>query len=525
LVLFWIKPKKDDGNNDLVVQLELTKYLRLDKARLVTAALFDHTNGAASGTSERLNGSANEKFGVARSITVAAGDVVSTEVYAKYVDPNSANWSGALTSLIGQIASGTVGVVVDGANYSNAVNPFPYPGTLAHTPSGTGPKAYLNWLVFDKNWTLDASKSGYMQMSTAGKEAGTDVAHERLFSPPINITEPGYVYIYLSNEETTPVDVFFDDLKVTQVKTPIVQVQDYYPFGLCYNSFSRGNSITNNYELFQGQEHIVDLNLNWDEFKWRNHQPEIGRFFGVDKLADKYYHNSPYAFSENHVTAHFELEGLEPLDFRSYMRVYRSENVQSQVRAANISGNKSFSFDVGLQATGAGVGIKAGPLQGSGGVALGQVKFDLTPSQTTVSGSGVALWGGIKAPGTDLSGGLKAFEGVITHDNITGKNTTSGNYLNGGYTAQFPTGNGLPDKVKLSYQNDGQTATVASDGELSLEVVAGQIYTKVSINVLEGMNFIQNTVQGIGNFITGVFDTMINPEQQLPKDAQEELEY
>ncbi|HNP79161.1 MAG TPA: hypothetical protein PKM91_18130, partial [Cyclobacteriaceae bacterium] len=88
---------------------ELAKYLRLDKAKLVTAAIFDHTNGAASGTSERLNGSANEKFGIARSISVAAGDVISTEVYAKYVDPNSANWSGALTSLIGQIASGTVG--------------------------------------------------------------------------------------------------------------------------------------------------------------------------------------------------------------------------------------------------------------------------------------------------------------------------------------------------------------------------------------------------------------------------------
>jgi hypothetical protein len=129
---------------------------------------------SASGTSERLNGSANEKFGIARSISVAAGDVISTEVYAKYVDPNSANWNGALTSLIGQIASGTVGVVVDGANYSNAINPFPYPGALAHTPSGTGPKAYLNWLVFDKNWTLDANKSGYMQMSTFGKEAGTE---------------------------------------------------------------------------------------------------------------------------------------------------------------------------------------------------------------------------------------------------------------------------------------------------------------------------------------------------------------
>lgn len=31
----------------------------------------------------------------------------------------------------------------------------------------------------------------------------------------------------------------------------------------------------------------------------------------MDPLADKYVYNSPYAFSENHVTVHVELEGLE----------------------------------------------------------------------------------------------------------------------------------------------------------------------------------------------------------------------
>ncbi len=39
--------------------------------------------------------------------------------------------------------------------------------------------------------------------------------------------------------------------------------------------------------------------------------PDIGRFFNIDPLADKYVYNSPFAFSENHVTTHVELEGLE----------------------------------------------------------------------------------------------------------------------------------------------------------------------------------------------------------------------
>lgn len=106
------------------------------------------------------------------------------------------------------------------------------------------------------------------------------------------------------------VDVFFDDFKVTHQKSPIVEAQDFYPFGLTYNNFTREDAVPNRWK-FQGQEHIDDLGLNWDSFKWRNHQPDIGRFFNVDPLAEDYYYNSPYAFSENKVIAHIELEGLE----------------------------------------------------------------------------------------------------------------------------------------------------------------------------------------------------------------------
>jgi RHS repeat-associated protein len=117
---------------------------------------------------------------------------------------------------------------------------------------------------------------------------------------------------------------------------------DCYPFGLKYNSYSRENSLPNTNKLFQGQEHIDDLGLNWDSFKWRNHQPDIGRFFSIDPLSEKYYYNSPYAFSENHVTTHIELEGLE--------KVYYQEGLQKNTQFQNryqterqTSGGKEFS--------------------------------------------------------------------------------------------------------------------------------------------------------------------------------------
>jgi len=39
--------------------------------------------------------------------------------------------------------------------------------------------------------------------------------------------------------------------------------------------------------------------------------PDLGRFFNVDPLSEKYTHNSTYAFSENKLLAFIELEGLE----------------------------------------------------------------------------------------------------------------------------------------------------------------------------------------------------------------------
>jgi hypothetical protein len=81
-------------------------------------------------------------------------------------------------------------------------------------------------------------------------------------------------------------------------------------FGLEIRALSNSCVGSNNYK-FQKQERLddFDINLNW--FKYRPQDPQIGRMWQVDALADKYVHNSVYAFSENKLTAHIELDGLE----------------------------------------------------------------------------------------------------------------------------------------------------------------------------------------------------------------------
>ena len=73
---------------------------------------------------------------------------------------------------------------------------------------------------------------------------------------------------------------------------------------------SNGNSVAQK-KGFQDQMLDDDLGLNWNTFKYRNYDPSLARFHNIDPLAEDYYYNSTYAFSENKVIQYNELEGLE----------------------------------------------------------------------------------------------------------------------------------------------------------------------------------------------------------------------
>lgn len=68
---------------------------------------------------------------------------------------------------------------------------------------------------------------------------------------------------------------------------------------------------------FQGQEKDDEIKGagNAINYKYRMHDPRIGRFFAVDPLFREYPWNSPYAFSENRVIDSYELEGLESVSY------------------------------------------------------------------------------------------------------------------------------------------------------------------------------------------------------------------
>ena len=68
---------------------------------------------------------------------------------------------------------------------------------------------------------------------------------------------------------------------------------------------------------FNGQEQDGELMDGAVVFKYRVHDPRIGRFLSVDPLTSTYPWNSSYAFAENRVIDGIELEGLEVVTLSS----------------------------------------------------------------------------------------------------------------------------------------------------------------------------------------------------------------
>lgn len=97
---------------------------------------------------------------------------------------------------------------------------------------------------------------------------------------------------------------------------------------------------------FQGQEKDDEVKGEGDSinYKYRMHDPGLGRFLSLDTLAPQYAHNSPYAFAENRVIDGVELEGLEYLNFNESW-VFVSWGT-TRLNFKNISGPTASLFDI-----------------------------------------------------------------------------------------------------------------------------------------------------------------------------------
>ncbi len=283
--------------------------------------------------------SAGTKMGLGITLKVMAGDKI--DVFGKsYYFQNTSSTSGNSPIAVLDLLAAFLG------SPSSPLSAHGLTATDLNTPSGilgiqslitnqesqsnanpAKPRAFINVIFFDEQF-----RSYDFRISMAGSNSIVKDHYSELQN--ITAGKSGYVYIYCSNEST--VEVFFDNLQIVHTRGRILEETHYYPFGLTMAGISSkalqfGGA--ENKIKFQGQEFAHaefsdGSGLEMYKFKYRMHDPQIGRFWQIDPLADKYVYNSTYAFSENKVTTHVELEGLESIRFDASKYPDRGESTQ-----------------------------------------------------------------------------------------------------------------------------------------------------------------------------------------------------
>ncbi len=282
-----------------------------------TSKIINGTVYARTGTkSYRLTSSSsvgNEVIGAAKSIRVYTGDVVSMEVYGKYLAATSTSTNpGAILATALQSAFQLSSGGATEKAY-NAVQSLFGTGAVVGTSGfpyedSAPPKAYLNYILFDDNYV--PYDFGYDQIGTGGLISGGSGTPNKM-SLTARARKPGYAYIYLSNENGTIVEVYFDDLAIKHVKSPILQHNEYYAYGMqTANSWTRDAVTANNFLSNGGTE--LNPTTQLYDLDFRNYDPALGRMYGVDPMAGKYSSLTPYNYSFNNPISFNDPSGADP---------------------------------------------------------------------------------------------------------------------------------------------------------------------------------------------------------------------
>lgn len=285
----------------------------------------------------RTNGSyTNLKIGASKMIKVMPDDVVSVTASATTGSVDNGGSAAAITAaLVSQAFGGSTSSSggAEGAIFDLFNNNFSNILTYFGPQDGNATDAYLNWILFDEDFGVVNSGTGFDQVSD-------NASKETLSSGNITVTSSGYFYIFVSNEGTET--VYFDDVRLEHTTGNILQEDHYYPFGANISALSSTAPLSkpNKYK-FNGNEEQTEFDLNLHDFNARFYDPVLGRFTSVDPLADDRVQVdlTPYQFGWNNPILYNDPFGLcpeceervtDPTDGQEYIstagEVYKYEN-------------------------------------------------------------------------------------------------------------------------------------------------------------------------------------------------------
>jgi RHS repeat-associated protein len=255
----------------------------------------------------------NNKIGPAIVLKVMAGDKFNVRVSSWYTNflSSTPDNSYILTDLLNVLTSGvsstggkgTASQISATGALNTAVSTFLDDQELEASTSK--PMAFLNWILFDEQFKIVESSSGFDQV---GPEDQLTI--HQFSNLPIH--KNGYLYVYVSNASEEDW-VYFDNLQVTHTRGPILEETHYYPFGLTMAAISTraAGSMGKKFGFAGNEDLTLQLGIQVYDFNARTYDQQIGRFLQVDPMMEHYNQEgiSPYHYCYNNPMLYTDPDG------------------------------------------------------------------------------------------------------------------------------------------------------------------------------------------------------------------------
>jgi RHS repeat-associated protein len=174
-----------------------------------------------------------------------------------------------------------------------------------------GPKAFLNYVLYDEHMNLVKEASGAMQVKN--KEGW-----QTLETDKITIPENGFLRVFSNNMEAAPVSI--NNTTLSAIPGVLVEEYNYYPYGLVFGASSAASTVKKTDYLYNGKElqhnEFGDGNgLELEDYGARLYDPQIGRWHGVDPMGEKLNSYTPYNYCTNNPINMIDPDGMLSQEF------------------------------------------------------------------------------------------------------------------------------------------------------------------------------------------------------------------